>query len=447
MRSIDRAARRSGFDQADGKFGGILQRDDPAAGVHQEDVAAHAFRPETVFEAAEIGIHERLDVGIGQHGVETLVFAHLRADLGRERHHGIRHPFGQNLSNHRLMRIVDVGVDESDGDALEARLGDPVNRGLDFGPVQGDQHVTARTHPLANGESHLPRRKRLGQVQVQVILLEPRFGAHFDDVAKSLGRDQRRPCPPALDNGIGRQRRAVNDLPDGAGANPGLAACLMHAVDDRVLRGRIGGKNLGQELLAFALQHDVGKGPADVNAESDGARSHVVSPRRISEGLRNHLRMSQASERKTQTQFDPGHSRLGPAMNSLVRTAGQPPCGQATVSRMPVRAIGDFASPIATCSLQGLLLHPRFATDIARGRPMPMQAHEIEALLRERFPNATIQIGGDDGVHMSAMVIDESFRGMNRVEQQRAVYAALKGRMDGPNGELHALALTTRAPE
>lgn len=78
---------------------------------------------------------------------------------------------------------------------------------------------------------------------------------------------------------------------------------------------------------------------------------------------------------------------------------------------------------------------------------MPMQAHEIEALLRERFPNATIQIGGDDGVHMSAMVIDESFRGMNRVEQQRAVYAALKGRMDGPNGELHALALTTRAPE
>ena len=78
---------------------------------------------------------------------------------------------------------------------------------------------------------------------------------------------------------------------------------------------------------------------------------------------------------------------------------------------------------------------------------MPMQAHEIEALLRETFPDATIQVGGDDGVHMSAMVIDESFRGMNRVQQQRAVYAALKGKMDGPDGELHALALTTKAPE
>jgi stress-induced morphogen len=48
---------------------------------------------------------------------------------------------------------------------------------------------------------------------------------------------------------------------------------------------------------------------------------------------------------------------------------------------------------------------------------------------------------------MAAMVIDESFRGKNRVQQQRAVYAALKGKMDGADGELHALALTTRAPD
>ncbi|WP_037229034.1 BolA/IbaG family iron-sulfur metabolism protein [Roseobacter sp. GAI101] len=78
---------------------------------------------------------------------------------------------------------------------------------------------------------------------------------------------------------------------------------------------------------------------------------------------------------------------------------------------------------------------------------MPMQAPDIEALLRETFPNATIEVQGNDGVHMAAMVIDESFRGKNRVQQQRAVYAALKGKMDGPSGELHALALTTKAPD
>ena len=78
---------------------------------------------------------------------------------------------------------------------------------------------------------------------------------------------------------------------------------------------------------------------------------------------------------------------------------------------------------------------------------MPMHAQEIEDLLRASFPDAQIQVEGDDGVHMAAMVIDESFRGKNRVQQQRAVYAALKGKMDGANGELHALALTTLAPD
>lgn len=76
---------------------------------------------------------------------------------------------------------------------------------------------------------------------------------------------------------------------------------------------------------------------------------------------------------------------------------------------------------------------------------MPMTPHEIEELLRESFPNAQIEVGGNDGVHMSAMVIDESFRDKNRIQQQRAVNAALKEKID--SGELHAIALTTKAPE
>jgi len=79
---------------------------------------------------------------------------------------------------------------------------------------------------------------------------------------------------------------------------------------------------------------------------------------------------------------------------------------------------------------------------------MAIQAEEIERLLRESFPKARITITdlAGDGNHYAAEVIDESFRGLNRVQQQRAVFAALKGRMDGPAGALHALALTTKAP-
>jgi len=78
---------------------------------------------------------------------------------------------------------------------------------------------------------------------------------------------------------------------------------------------------------------------------------------------------------------------------------------------------------------------------------MPIEARDIEALIRESFPQAKISVQGNDGSHFAAEVIDESFRGLNRVQQQRAVYAALKGKMDGAAGELHALALTTKAPD
>ena len=79
---------------------------------------------------------------------------------------------------------------------------------------------------------------------------------------------------------------------------------------------------------------------------------------------------------------------------------------------------------------------------------MPMQAQEIENLIRARFPEARVTVTdlAGDGNHYAAEVIDESFRDMNRVQQQRAVYAALQGKMDGAQGELHALALTTKAP-
>ncbi|MCQ0969975.1 BolA family transcriptional regulator [Paracoccus sp. TK19116] len=80
---------------------------------------------------------------------------------------------------------------------------------------------------------------------------------------------------------------------------------------------------------------------------------------------------------------------------------------------------------------------------------MAIEAHEIETLIRAAFPQARVTITdlAGDGNHYAAEVVDESFRGLNRVQQQRAVYAALKEKMAGSRGDLHALALTTKAPD
>ncbi|RYD59827.1 MAG: BolA family transcriptional regulator [Sphingomonadales bacterium] len=76
---------------------------------------------------------------------------------------------------------------------------------------------------------------------------------------------------------------------------------------------------------------------------------------------------------------------------------------------------------------------------------MPMAAAEIEELIRAGIPDARVEITdlAGDGDHYAARVVSPMFRGMPRVRQHQAVYAALGDRM---GGVLHALQLTTAAP-
>jgi stress-induced morphogen len=73
---------------------------------------------------------------------------------------------------------------------------------------------------------------------------------------------------------------------------------------------------------------------------------------------------------------------------------------------------------------------------------MAMALTEIETMIREAFPDARIEVKdlAGDGNHYAATVVSASFKGVSKVKQHQAVYAALKGKM---GGDLHALALTT----
>jgi stress-induced morphogen len=77
---------------------------------------------------------------------------------------------------------------------------------------------------------------------------------------------------------------------------------------------------------------------------------------------------------------------------------------------------------------------------------MPMNAGEIETLIKTALPDATVTIRdlAGDGDHYAAEVVSETFRGKSRVQQHKLVYDALRGNM---GGALHALALQTSIPE
>ena len=76
---------------------------------------------------------------------------------------------------------------------------------------------------------------------------------------------------------------------------------------------------------------------------------------------------------------------------------------------------------------------------------MPMNAADIERMIKQTIPDAQVTIRdlAGDGDHYAAEVVSESFRGKTRVQQHQMVYQALQGNM---GGVLHALALQTSAP-
>lgn len=80
----------------------------------------------------------------------------------------------------------------------------------------------------------------------------------------------------------------------------------------------------------------------------------------------------------------------------------------------------------------------------------------VAAKLTAAFAPATLEIvddsdshrghAGHDGAgesHFQVRIVAEAFRGMSRVERQRAVYAVLS---DELAGRIHALSLTVEAP-
>ena len=76
---------------------------------------------------------------------------------------------------------------------------------------------------------------------------------------------------------------------------------------------------------------------------------------------------------------------------------------------------------------------------------MAMDASEIEILIKQGIPDATVEIRDlrGDGDHYAAQIVSSAFEGKSRVEQHQMVYAALQGKM---GGELHALAIQTAIP-
>ena len=139
--------------------------------------------------------------------------------------------------------------------------------------VEGRHHLAAGLEALGHLQPEPALGEGLGKLQEQIVDVVPALAADLEDVPEPLGGQQSGERPLALDQGVGDQRRAVDEAADLLRPRPAgqqLADAVQHP------RGRvwIGGQHLGHGDAArlLAAQHEIGEGPADVDGEDGPVR-------------------------------------------------------------------------------------------------------------------------------------------------------------------------------
>ena len=170
------------------------------------------------------------------------------------------------------MGIVAPGMQETDGDRVDALPAQRLDRPLQGFRIERRLHGAIGAQPLGHAEPPAARHQRLRRRQAQIVAVRLQALAHFQHIAVALGRQQADRGALALQDGVGRDRGAVHDALGPAEQGRKVEAHrpgqpfqpVQHP--GGLVRGRRG--RLGDPGLALAVHGDeVGKGAAYVDAD------------------------------------------------------------------------------------------------------------------------------------------------------------------------------------
>ena len=168
-----------------------------------------------------------------------------------------------------LVRRVGEGVDEADGDGVDAFGEQAVHRGARVVCVERLLHPARRVDPLVDhgAEVALDQRRRLLPREV----VEPGHPqvADLEYVAEAPRADQPGAGPLALQQRVARDRGAVHDLGDGGAVGAVLGDEGGDALHDRPRVVVDAGGNLARRHRAvFGEENDIGEGAPDIDADA-----------------------------------------------------------------------------------------------------------------------------------------------------------------------------------
>ena len=174
------------------------------------------------------------------------------------------------------MVVIGVAVQEAYCDGVELAIPQRRHQRAYRRLIEFQQYRPVGGKPLRHGEAVLTADQWFGPFHIQVVLFEAMLIGNFDGIAKPVGRHQRGMRALAFDQGIGRQRRAMDDQRDIGRRHARAFQDFADPFQHRAFRCRRCGQQLETVLSASVLKNNVGEGATNIYRQPR-ATIHAVS--------------------------------------------------------------------------------------------------------------------------------------------------------------------------
>ena len=238
--------------------------------MHQPQGTRKPTQSQFTLQLFQVGAHQRLHEGIGSRGYTALVFGDLGHHGAGQRQRQLRELARSQFRHHLLVNRVAVGVQETHGHRVDASSLELSQPRTHLGQFQCLDHPALAIQALGHFQSLIARDQWLRKLQEQIIDVVALLSTHLKNVSKARGGEQAHACATlALDDGVGHQRGAMDDVVHLGEGDPSLVDQLLQT-DQRRARWVVGrGQPLVQENTPGlpVKQHEVGE--CSANVESD----------------------------------------------------------------------------------------------------------------------------------------------------------------------------------
>ena len=204
----------SRLEQPHGELTRHPRRGHASGGLHQVEAAPEAALGERLFQTGDVAVDQQLDIRVGGRRGAALVLAQLRHHLRREGDGEVGKFTAHEVLHGSFVSRVLVRVEKADGQrghASRLQVGDLAAHLIE---IDRGEDLAVPAHALVDLAPEVAGDERLGKFQKEVVDVVALLDPHLQRIAKAAGREEGRRVGRPLDDGVGHQRRAVDEVGD-----------------------------------------------------------------------------------------------------------------------------------------------------------------------------------------------------------------------------------------